>query len=113
MMQAILHELLTHPESTTQIDAARDAYAARQLALAAAVRDAGGWLARGDGINAWLRVADERAATVQLAAVGIRVAAGTPFQLGEAQAPYVRVTVGALRDEVAAVGAALAVAQTA
>jgi DNA-binding transcriptional MocR family regulator len=113
MMQAILHELLTHPESTAQIDAARDAYAARQLALAAAVRDAGGWLARGDGINAWLRVADERAATVQLAAVGIRVAAGSPFQLGEGQDPYVRVTVGALRDEVAAVGAALAVAQTA
>ena len=113
MMQAILHELLTHPESTAQIDVARAAYASRQAALAAAVRDAGGWLARGDGINAWLRVADERAATVQLAAVGIRVAAGSPFQLGDGQDPYVRVTVGALRDEVAAVGAALAVAQNA
>jgi DNA-binding transcriptional MocR family regulator len=113
MMQAILHELLTHPDSVAQIDAARDVYAARQSNLAAAVRNAGGWLARGDGINAWLRVADERSATVQLAAVGIRVAAGTPFQVGEGQEAYVRVTVGALRDEVEAVGAALAVAQTA
>src|SRR5690606_4464286 len=74
---------------------------------------AGGRGARGDGINAWLRVADERAATLQLAAVGIRVAAGTPFQLGDGADPYVRVTVGALREEVEAVGAALAVAQTA
>jgi DNA-binding transcriptional MocR family regulator len=113
MMQAILHELLTHPESTTQIDAARDAYAARQGALAAAVREAGGWLAGGDGINVWLRVADERAAIVQLAAVGIRVAAGAPFQLGDGQDPHIRVTVGALRDEVPTVGAALAVAQNA
>lgn len=113
MMQAILHELLTHPESIAQIAAARDAYAERQAALAAAVREAGGWMARGDGINAWLRVADERAATLQLAAVGIRVAAGSPFQLGDGADPYVRVTVGALREEVEAVGAALAVAQTA
>src|SRR5690606_41713662 len=89
MMQSILHELLTHPESIAQIAAARDAYAERQAALAAAVREAGGWMARGDGINAWLRVADERAATLQLAAVGIRVAAGTPFQLGDGADPYV------------------------
>ncbi len=112
MMQAILHELLTHPESTAQIEAARIAYAERQRALAAAVQAAGGWLAAGDGINVWMRVADERAAVVQLAAVGIRVAAGEPFQLGD-QEPHVRVTVGTLRDEVETVGAALAVAQNA
>jgi DNA-binding transcriptional MocR family regulator len=113
MMQAILHELLTDPTSTAQISAARDAYAARQDALAAAVRDAGGWLAGGDGINVWLRVADERSAIVQLAAVGIRVAGGGPFQLGETQDPHVRVTAGLVRDDVETVGAALAVAQRA
>ncbi len=113
MMQAILHELLTHPESTAQIAHAREVYAERQTALAEAVRAAGGWLAHGDGINAWLRVADERAAVVQLTAVGIRVAAGAPFQLGEAQDPHVRVTVGLLREDVETVGAALAVAQNA
>ncbi len=113
MMQAILHELLTDPTSTAQIEAASTAYALRQDALAAAVRDAGGWLAGGDGINVWLRVADERAAIVQLAAVGIRVAAGTPFQLGDTQEPHIRVTAGMVRDDVATVGAALAVAQNA
>jgi len=113
MMQAILHELLTDPTSVAQISEARDAYAVRQDALAAAVRDAGGWLAGGDGINVWLRVADERSAIVQLAAVGIRVAGGGPFQLGETQDPHVRVTAGLVRDDVATVGAALAVAQRA
>lgn len=113
MTQSILHELLTHPTSAAEIDEARAAYATRQSALATAVQDAGGWLSGGDGINAWMRVADERAAVVQLAAVGIRVAQGGPFQLGTAQDPHIRVTVGMLRDEVDTVGAALAVAQNA
>lgn len=46
---------------------------------------------------------------VQLAAAGIRVAPGAPFQLGESGG-FVRVTVGMVRDDVAAVGAALAAA---
>ena len=68
--------------------------------------------AAGDGINAWLRVADERDAIVQLTASGIRVAPGTPFQLGELEEPggFVRVTVGVARDEVPAIAAALAAA---
>ena len=110
MMQAILHELLTHPDSLAHIATARQIYASRQRGLADAVRTAGGWLAPGDGINAWLRVADERSAVVQLAASGIRVASGTPFQLGDGE-PHVRVTVGMLQDEVQMVGAALADAQ--
>lgn len=113
MTQAALHELLTHPASTAEIETARIAYAARQAALAAAVQAAGGWMAPGDGINTWMRVNDERAAIVQLAAVGIRVAQGGPFQVGGGADPHVRVTVGMLRDEIETVGAALAVAQRA
>ncbi|TXK17002.1 PLP-dependent aminotransferase family protein [Homoserinibacter sp. GY 40078] len=113
MTQAILHELLTDPAAIAQIEQARTAYAARQAALADAVQEAGGWLAAGDGLNAWLRVADERSAMVQLAAVGIQVAAGSPFQPGDSPDPHVRVTVGMLRDEIPTVGAALAVAQQA
>ena len=66
------------------------------------------FLLQGDGINAWLRVADERDAIVKLAAAGIRVAPGAPFQIGDASQPHVRVTVGVLRDEAPLVGAALA-----
>jgi DNA-binding transcriptional MocR family regulator len=113
MTQAILHELLTHPASISEIDAARDVYASRQQALASAVQASGGWMSPGDGLNTWLRVGDERAAIVQLAAVGIRVAQGGPFQVGTGQDPHIRVTVGMLRDEIETVGAALAVAQRA
>lgn len=113
MTQSILHELLTHPASIAEIDAARSEYARRQSALADAVQAAGGWSRSGDGINVWLRVADERAAIVQLTAVGIRVAQGGPFQVGASQDAHVRVTVGMLRDEIETVGAALAVAQSA
>ena len=110
MTQAILHELLSDPTSLAQIDTARRIYALRQQDLADAVRAAGGELASGDGINTWLRVDDERDAIVQLAAAGIRVAPGTPFQVGEA-VPHVRVTVGVLRDEVEHVAASLAAVQ--
>ena len=56
----------------------------------------------------WLPVADERATLVQLAAAGIRVAPGQPFQLGDTP-PHVRVTVGVVPvDTAPAVAAALA-----
>ncbi len=109
MIQAILCELLTDPESVAQVDAARLRYHERQHELAAAVHRGGASLRAGDGVNAWLRVNDERSAIVQLAAAGIRVAPGAPFQLGE-PGGFVRVTVGMVRDDVAAVGAALAAA---
>jgi len=109
MMQAMLYELLTDPDSVAQVDAAGERYAQRQRELAAAVHLAGGELRAGDGLNAWLPVDDERSAIVQLAAAGIRVAPGAPFQLGETGG-FVRVTVGMVRDDVAAVGAALAAA---
>ncbi len=55
-----------------------------------------------DGINLWLRVDDERDAVVQLAAAGIRVAAGTPF-LATPGGQFIRVTVGQIRDDFASV----------
>lgn len=112
MMQAILYELLTDPDSVAQVDAARLSYHERQVQLAAAVHAGGASLRAGDGINAWLRVDDERSAIVQLAAAGILVAPGAPFQLGQ-PGDFVRVTVGMVREDVAAVGAALAAAAVA
>jgi hypothetical protein len=48
-----------------------------------------------DGINLWMRVADERSATVSLAARGVGVAPGEPF-LVRPDDDHVRVTVGLL-----------------
>jgi len=111
MIQALLYDLLTHPEPVSQIDNARRVYAQRQHELARAVREAGGWLTAGDGLNAWLRVADARAAVVQLTSLGIRVASGDVFQIGKQQQSHVRVTAGILKEQTGTVGTALALAQ--
>jgi DNA-binding transcriptional MocR family regulator len=113
MTQALLYELLTDEDSVADIGRARDTYAQRQATMATALRGHGVPFTGGDGINAWLRVEDERSAIVQLTASGIRVAPGTPFQLGDASEEpggHVRVTVGVARDEVPGIAAALAAA---
>lgn len=112
MMQAVLYELLTDAASVAHITAARDAYALRQEAFSRAMEAEGITLPVGDGLNAWLPVANERAATVQLAAAGIRVAAGSPFQLGVV-APHVRVTVGMVRSDMESIASVLAAASRA
>lgn len=107
-IQAVLHALLTDPTAVAEVDAARLTYASRRVALTSALLAEGVALPPGDGINLWLPVADERAALVHLAAGGIRVAPGVPFQLGESR-PHVRVTVGVVPVESApAVASALA-----
>jgi DNA-binding transcriptional MocR family regulator len=112
MLQTILYDLLTEPETVDQVALARRTYRERQVAIAAALRDNGWDVATADGINLWLRVDDERDAVVQLAAAGIRVAAGGPF-LATPGGQFIRVTVGQVRDDFAAVAAALAAAGTA
>ena len=112
MLQTILFDLLTEPETVEQVAFARSTYHERQVAMAGALR-ANGWdVATADGINLWLGVDDERDAVVQLAAAGIRVAAGTPF-LATPGGQFIRVTVGQVREDFAAVGAQLAAAGTA
>jgi len=114
MLQGVVFELLTAVESLAQVDAARRAYGQRQVDFAAALGRHGVSLIPRDGINMWLPVADERAATVSLAASGIRVAPGTPFRLGSGDAgdgqAHVRVTVGMLRDDPDTIAGAIAIA---
>jgi DNA-binding transcriptional MocR family regulator len=112
MLQTILYDLLTEPSTVAQVELARTTYRERQVAIADALRVNGWDVMTADGINAWLRVDDERDAVVQLAAAGIRVAAGTPF-LSSPGGQFIRVTVGQIRDDFAAVGAQLAAAGTA
>jgi DNA-binding transcriptional MocR family regulator len=110
MTQALLFELLTDPVSVGEVERARDTYAARQLGLAGALRRHGLDVDAGDGINTWLRVADERDAIVRLTAAGIRVAPGGPFLVNDPEdgAGHVRVTVGVAGDDVSEIAPALA-----
>jgi DNA-binding transcriptional MocR family regulator len=117
MLQTILYDLLTNTDSIERINDARRLYFARQKGLTDALVALGIEVVQGDGINTWLPVADERDAIVQLAASGIRVSAGSPFiatdlvlpgQQPQAMQPHVRVTVGALTDDIELVAQALA-----
>jgi DNA-binding transcriptional MocR family regulator len=109
MMQSVLYDLLTNPDAVGQVANARAVYAQRQSAFAEAMAGLGVPVHAGDGLNAWLAVADERTATVRLAAAGIQVAPGSPFQFG-AGSPHVRVTVGLLDGEIETIAGALAAA---
>ena len=61
----------------------------------------------GDGLNIWLPVADEQSALITLASAGIAAAAGAAF-LPAGGPPHLRVTVGLIADDHAAVAAKLA-----
>jgi len=126
MLQTILLDLLTEGTSIDAVAEARRQYYTRQRALGDALRLRGVAVAPADGINLWMPVLSERSALVQLAAAGIRVAAGSPFlaaseatdaangtrmRPGGSGGEFVRVTVGVLRngtDEVADVLASAA-----
>ena len=122
MLQTILLDLLTEGASIDAVAEARRRYFARQRALGDALRARGVPVIPADGVNLWMPVLSERSALVQLAAAGIRVAAGTPFLAASngADAPhgsrsrpageFVRVTVGLVRDDADEVADALATA---
>ncbi|MCU1508051.1 MAG: GntR family transcriptional regulator [Glaciihabitans sp.] len=112
MLQTILYDLLTDATSVAQVSDARRTYHGRQRDLNAALASHGVVMPIPDGINLWMRVDDERNAVVQLAAAGIRVAAGTPF-LASPGEQFIRVTAGQVRAEFESVGALLAAATTA
>lgn len=107
MLQAMLYELLSQPSAQEQVATARRAYAERQREFAGALGARGLAQRAGDGINAWVPVDDERDAMVRLAAAGILVAAGSPFQVAPDASPHVRVTIGAAPDAAAQVAALL------
>ena len=109
MLQRILYDLLIDSTSISEVNDARRIYRSRQQRLSEALAVNGVTLPPSDGINTWLEVADERSAIVQLAAAGIRVAAGTPFE-ASTSGNFVRVTAGMVRSDFDSVAEHLAAA---
>jgi DNA-binding transcriptional MocR family regulator len=97
MLQHVLLELLCDPATQTSVARARDEYAARREALAAALERHGLSAPRGDGINTWVSVHDEQSVLLAMATHGIGVAAGSPFTVRPLAGDHVRVTSGLLR----------------
>ena len=110
MLQSILLDLLTNPTTIDEVSDARRVYHARQRQLVEALAAAGHETRVADGINLWMDVDDERGAVVQLAAAGIRVAAGSGFRVNPGGQHSIRVTAGLVRDDFAAVATLLAAA---
>jgi DNA-binding transcriptional MocR family regulator len=108
LLQHLLLTMLTDPASIAAVSAARDEYARRRRLITAGLAGAGIALPAGEGLNLWLPVADEQAALLSLASAGIGAAAGTAFAVGPPMAPHLRVTVGLVTDDHAAVAERLA-----
>lgn len=114
MVQRIALDLLTSVASIEHVADARRIYTARMAEVRRGLRAHGVEVPKHDGINLWLPVADERAALLHLAAVGIRVAGGSPFLAPGWTGPdHVRVTVGVLAGDYDAVASRLAEASRA
>lgn len=112
ILQAVLLDLLHDPATAETMARARTAYATRRAIVSEVLADRGVPHPGGDGINLWMKVADERSAVLALAAQGIGVAPGEPF-LVRPDADHLRVTIGLLTgadDEVRAHARVLAAA---
>lgn len=110
LLQRLLLALLTDEASVRAVAGARAAYAQRRAVMVAELAKLNVEVGGTDGINLWIPVADETAAVVRLASQGIGVAPGAPFAVLPGQRPHVRVTVGLLAGDHAAVAAAIAAA---
>lgn len=95
ILQAVLLGLLVDPATAMTLERARREYARRRQLVVEVLAEHGVPTAAGDGINLWMRVADERSALITLAAQGIGAAPGEPFMV-RPDADSLRLTVGLL-----------------
>ncbi len=98
ILQSVLLELLRDPATGDSLAHARSSRT-RTVARWSRGCSTDGGVAHpdGDGINLWMRVADERRALLRLAACGIGVAPGGPFMV-RPDGDHVRVTVGLVAE---------------
>jgi DNA-binding transcriptional MocR family regulator len=98
ILQALLVGLLRDPGTGAVMRMAAETYARRRSVVSDVLTEHGIPVSGHDGINLWMEVADERSATVALAARGIGVAPGEPF-LVRRDTDHLRVTVGLIPDD--------------
>lgn len=110
LLQHILLSLLTDPVAAQQVRSARDEYARRRNSIVELLAQHEIATLGSDGLNLWMPVQDETAAVMRLAANGIAVAPGRPFQIGSRPAPHIRVTVGLITSDARRISDLLAAA---
>jgi len=108
LLQTVLLGLLTSATAEGSVATARLAYERRRLALGAELhRFDVEWSGR-DGLNLWITVASERDAMLALAAQGIGVAAGLPFNVEAPARDHIRVTSCLIDDDFEGIGRKIA-----
>lgn len=113
LLQRILLNLLTDPQTNEAIAQARSIYRNRRKAIVEKLARYSIRVGGTDGFNIWVPVVNETAALVRLASQGIGAAAGAPFTLSDNQGEHIRITISAINetcDELAAVIADAALA---
>ena len=103
LLQRVLHSLLTDAASIAEVAVARDEYARRRTEFVRQLVTAGIPVTARDGLNVWVPVRDETAALMRLAAHGIGVAPGAPFNVLPEEGGHVRITCCLLDDNLPAV----------
>ncbi|WP_069162611.1 aminotransferase-like domain-containing protein [Nocardia altamirensis] len=99
LLQRVLLSMLDDETAVHAVTTARAEYRRRSAELRRALAMRGITVARGDGINLWLPVADENAAMISLAAAGIKAAPGGPFVVGDyPPTDHLRITISPLTD---------------
>ena len=107
ILQAVLLEMLDHRPTIDAVAVARAEYARRRSTVTRVLGEAGVAYTGTDGINLWMRVADERSALLTLAAQGIGAAPGEPFDVRD-DVPSLRITVGLVDDDLEGIATRLA-----
>lgn len=79
ILQAVLLAMLEDPATVDRVASARAEYQRRRRLVVGQLESAGVRCTGRDGINVWVRVADERSALITLAAQSIGAAPGEPF----------------------------------
>ena len=108
LLQRVLVDLLTDPQSVRTVHRARTDYARRRGLLVKHLTRAGLTVGGRDGLNIWIPVVDENAALLLLATHGIGAAAGHPFTIGPVRQQHLRVTVSPIHSQFAAFAALFA-----
>lgn len=115
LLQRVLLHMLTDDTARTTVATARTTYRTRAAQLRKSLARHGIRLTPGDGVNLWLPVADENAAMISLAAAGIKVAPGGPFEVTDhPHTDHLRLTIATLHsDEIEELASHLATAAAA
>ena len=93
LLQRVLLDLLCDETTTTAVAVAEATYTERRAALIAALQERDVDVAEGgSGLNLWVPVDDDRDAVVALAANGIGVAPGEPFEVARRGQRHIRLT---------------------